>query len=413
LTVTLSNSVDRFAAPLEMLELRAMAAVAFLVFYTNFMVPPLVPAFSHEFGVTPGSLGWLVPGFSIAYGISTLIYGVLSDRAGRSPVLLSLLLFACGTTLTISFAETARELIALRILSGAGTGGIVTISLATIGDRYPFSVQGRPMGWMFGAIAAGMGLGSSLGPILNPVFGWRNEFRALSLGFALIAIVLWRCWCRGGVLHVRSESHPYRKIASEYLRILNSPRGGRTIGFIFGNGVFHGGVFAWLGVLIAERYHFGDLGIGMVLAGYGLPDLLFGGIIGGWGDRYGRKYIVPLGFLWAGACALLLAPAAAPWWGALVITALSLGFEATHPLMSSIATSLDPRHRGQITGLATFAKFLGMGAGAFLFQRLMGYGFGSALVIFAIAEILMGLAALYGFRKEASAGFSPGNSFFS
>jgi len=85
---------------------------------------------------------------------------------------------------------------------------------------------------------------------------------------------------------------------------------------------------------------------------------------------------------------------------ALIITALSLGFDATHPLMSSITTSLDPKYRGQITGFATFANFLGMGAGALCFQHLIAFGFSSALAIFASGQTLLGFAALYAFRRE-------------
>src|SRR5215467_3832327 len=130
--------------------------------------------------------------------------------------------------------------------------------------------------------------------------------------------------------------------ARSYLSILHSSRGRRTMTFIFCNGAFHGGIFAWLSLLIANLYHLGALGIGIVLAGYGLPDLLFGGIIGGWGDNYGRRYLVPLGFVWSGVCALLLGVRVSPFLAALIIAALSLGFEATHPLMSSTAISLDP-----------------------------------------------------------------------
>jgi MFS family permease len=85
---------------------------------------------------------------------------------------------------------------------------------------------------------------------------------------------------------------------------------------------------------------------------------------------------------------------------AFVIAALSAGFDATHPLMSSITTSLDPKHRGQITGFASFANFLGMGIGALCFQHLIAFGFSTALTIFASAQTLSGLAALYGFRGE-------------
>jgi predicted MFS family arabinose efflux permease len=376
-----------------------MSALALLVFYSNYMVAPLIPAFSREFAVIPDGLSWLVPGFSIAYGTSTLVYGALSDRLGRAPVLLCLLLFASLTTMTISFAATARELVTLRILSGVGCGGAVTIALAAIGDRYPYVVQGRPMGRIFGAIAAGMGLGSSLGPILNPLFGWRSEFRTLACGFAVIAIFLSRR-TKSFILTTQRRSDSFKKVALDYLFVLEAARGRRTMAFIFCNGAFHGGIFAWLGLLIASRYHLGEVGIGIVLVGYGLPDLFFGGTVGGWGDSYGRQYVVPLGFLWAGVCAIFLGLPVPRFVAALIIAALSVGFEATHPLMSSIATSLDPRHRGQITGLATFTKFLGMGVGALIFQHLIGLSFSRALMVFGMSEIVVGLAALYAFRNE-------------
>jgi predicted MFS family arabinose efflux permease len=85
---------------------------------------------------------------------------------------------------------------------------------------------------------------------------------------------------------------------------------------------------------------------------------------------------------------------------ALIITGLSVGFDATHPLMSSITTSLDPKHRGQITGFATFANFIGMGAGALFFQHLIAFGFSTVLAVFASVQTLLGLAALYAFRGE-------------
>jgi hypothetical protein len=64
---------------------------------------------------------------------------------------------------------------------------------------------------------------------------------------------------------------------------------------------------------------------------------------------------------------------------AVVITALSIGFDATPPLMSSITTSADPKHIGQIT-----ANFLGMGAGALCFQHLIALGFNIALAVFCL-----------------------------
>lgn len=381
-------------------ELRTMAAVAFLVSYSNAMIAPLIPGLARSFGVRPYDFKWLVAGFSVLYGMGTLLYGVLSDRFGRYPVIRPLLGFAAATTFSLSFAQNPRQLVLLRFLSGASTAGIVTIALSIIGDQYPYRIQGRPMGRMFGAIVAGMGVASSIGPLLNPLLGWRTEVRVVALGFAMAAYRVSQCANRA---LGRTGVDSIWKYAQEYRCVLEAPRGGRTLAFIFANGAFHGGIFAWLGVLLAARYHLGEIGIGFVLMGYGLPDLLFGLLIGSWGDRYGRRYVVPTGFFWASICAFLLALRGTPLLSALIVTALSVGFDATHPLMSSITTSLDPNHRGQITGLATFANFMGMAVGALVFRRLMMPRFSTALVGFATFEFGIGILALYAFHAEAPA----------
>jgi len=380
------------------LHLWVMASIAFAIFYGNYMVAPLISEFSNEFSVPAHQLGWLIPGYLIPYGISTLVYGAWSDWWGRAPALRALLCFAAATMILVSLSASWRTLIATRILSGVGCGGIVTIAISIVEDRYPYSVQGHPMGMMFGAIAAGMGLGSTLGPILNPIVGWRNEFRALAGVCCLGAVFV----SRNGTSVTCSSRRPSSvgRMIREYLVVLDTPRGGRTMAFIFCNGAFHGGIFAWLGLLLTRRYHLHETRIGLTLAGYGLPGIFFGATIGRWGDRYGRCYVVPLGFLWAAGCAFLLLPRSPRFAAALVITALSVGFDATHPLMSSITTSLDPKHRGQITGMATFANFLGMGMGALCFQHLIRSSFGTALAVFASAQTVAGIAALYAFRRE-------------
>src|SRR5580658_1989706 len=202
-------------------QLWVMAAIAFAIVYSNFMVPPLIPALAREFSVSPYQLGWLIPGFLIPYGISTLVYGALSDRWGRAPMLVALLCFATTTMMMVSFARSWRTLLAARILSGVGCGGIVTISLAAVGDRYPYEVQGRPMGRMFGAIAAGIGFGSTLGPILNPLVGWRNEFRGLACICCLGAAFVFKNACAG--IGVRSKPGSFRRVIHEYMVVLNAP----------------------------------------------------------------------------------------------------------------------------------------------------------------------------------------------
>jgi predicted MFS family arabinose efflux permease len=375
-----------------------MAAIALLVFFSNAMFPPLLPALAREFSVHPFDLKWLVPGFSFVYGSATLVYGIVSDRWGRTLILKLLLLFAAVELFVLSFAATVNQLIVFRVLSGLGTGGIVTIALSIIGDRYPYPVQGRPMGRMFGAMAAGMGLGASVGPLLSTLIGWRLTLRLVAAGFIIAAIWVHRCYRE---VLIEDRCLPVVSwIVNEYRCILRASRGSHALIFILANAVFHGGIFAWLGVLLAARYRLGDAAIGVALLGYGVPALFLGKLIGGWADRFGRRYVVPAGFFWAAASAALLAVTATRWMAALMVAALSIGFDATHPLMSSITTSLDPKHRGQVTGMTTFANFLGMGIGALAFRNLLHFGFPRALVAFAVFEGVSGAAAIYCFQQE-------------
>jgi predicted MFS family arabinose efflux permease len=375
-----------------------MAAIAFLVFFSNAMFPALLPELAREFHVGPFDLEWLVPGFALAYAGATLLYGIMSDRYGRPVVLNRLLCFAALAITALSFSGTAKQLVLLRTLSGLAAGGIVTISLSIIGDKYPYPEQGRPMGKMFGAVAAGMGFGVSLGPALSALIGWRWALRLVSAGFLIAACWLYKHYGRS--LATNSSDRPVSEILGEYRCILHAPRGKRTLIFIMANGLFHGGVFAWLGLFLAKRYQLGQGGIGLTLIGYGVPDLILGAFIGGWADRYGRRYVVPGGFFWAACCVWVIALSKMRWIAGVSIAALSIGFDATHPLMSSITTSLDPKHRGQLTGMATFANFVGMSIGALIFRELLRYGFPQAFLAFGGLESLFGAAAVACFRTE-------------
>ncbi|HEX2748047.1 MAG TPA: MFS transporter, partial [Verrucomicrobiales bacterium] len=376
--------------------LKTLAAAAFLVFFNAYMVAPLIPALSREFGATARSMGWVVPAYVLPYGLSTLFYGPLSDRAGRRKVLLILLPLSALTTLLVSLAWSIQSLIVLRILSGLTAGGIVTISLALIGDLYPYQRLGRALGWMFGAIAGGMAFGATLGAWLNPYLGWRNEFIILAGANGALAIVLYKL---RGLFNGRAPNPAaFKEVWHGYAALLKNPRGAKTFSFILLNGLFHGGVFSWLGFLLSQRYHLNDEGIGKALLGYGIPGLFMGPVLGRLADRFGRRRIIPAGFLLASACALSLVPASPLWTVTVIVTALSFCLDMTHPLMAGIVADLDPKRRGQAMGLNAFSIFAGFGTGAILFQLLLDRGFPVALTVFGGVQFVLGVLAFRIFR---------------
>ena len=118
-----------------------MAIVVFLVFFSNALFSPLLPTLAREFSVAPAQLKWLIPGFFGIYGIATLASGIVSDRAGRTPILKCLLLASAVGMILISLARTAQQLVILRAISGLATGGIATVAISLIGDRYPIGYR--------------------------------------------------------------------------------------------------------------------------------------------------------------------------------------------------------------------------------------------------------------------------------
>ena len=86
---------------------------------------------------------------------------------------------------------------------------------------------------------------------------------------------------------------------------------------------------------------------------------------------------------------------------ALIVTALSLSYDMTQPLLGGIVTQLGGQQRaGQAMGLNVFALFTGFGIGSFLFGEALRFGFTPALAIFAAVQMMATVAAIPLFRSE-------------
>ena len=123
---------------------------------------------------------------------STLVYGVLSDRWGRRPVLLTgLVLFVLGSALS-SMADTPTDLIVGRILQAIGAGAPATLSRAIASDAYGPEKLVKVLAYLTMAYTLGPMFAPSIGGVLIDTYGWRSTFWfALTLG-TLIAISAWR-----------------------------------------------------------------------------------------------------------------------------------------------------------------------------------------------------------------------------
>jgi predicted MFS family arabinose efflux permease len=400
------NSQDTTSSERQREQLvRLFAALSFMIFFQAFMVAPLIPHLSLEFGVSEEFIGLIVPAYMIPYGLSTLLYGLLSDRLGRRRIIyLSLTAFILLTLLTAT-AHTAQQILFWRFLTGFGASGVVPLALASIGTMFPQERRGRPLGWLFGAMAGGMAFGSSFGVMLRPYIGWRMLFVGVAVGAMPIFFALpkYKSLLDQGPKSTLSLS----ETLAGYRSLLNNPRGLRTYGTVLVNSLFHSGVYTWLGVYFVSRYHLGEIGIGLALLGYGVPGFLLGPVIGRWADRWGRRWMIPLGLAIAALSAATLILNIPIVEAAAAVALLSLGYDMTQPLLAGIVTQLGSKRPGQAMGLNVFILFTGFGVGSILFGAVAARGFNTALLTFAAVQTACALAALFLFRQETAANILP------
>ena len=392
------------SAPRWMLPV--ICSAAFLVFAQTFMVAPLLPRLAVIFHSPVAWVALAIPAYVIPQGLSILFAGPWSDRLGRRAVILgSLLVF---TTLTAATA-TARHIdtfIVWRIVTGVAAAGIVPIGLTLIGDVVPYQRRGRAVGWLFGSIAGGTATGAAVGALLEPVIGWRSLFLVVA---ALCAVVVAVAFGTRAFPHIArpAVAPPWSAVARGYVKLLELARARRTYAYVLLNAILQSGVFTWLGVYLHQRFGLGEVGIGLVLLGYGVPGLLFGPIIGRLADRYGRARIIPVGVALTGLCALSLVLPLPLVLVQVAIVLLSLGFDLTQPLLAAIATDLRGA-KGQAVALMAFSLFTGFGLGSLLFQLVLGWGFAAALGVFGSVALVAAAVAFVLFAAERPHPVLPG-----
>lgn len=382
--------------------IRVLAAATFVIFFQAFMVAPIIPTLARAFEVSPQHAGLIVPAYLVPYGVATLIYGLLADRYGLARIMAgSLLAFAILTALTAT-AHSVEELALWRVVTGLGAAGVVPLALTLVGKLFPYERRGRPLGWLFGAMAGGMAFGSTFGAVLEPYVGWRGLFLAVGLaGLAVLLVLIPRRHLLVGAAPAAGGG--LGALLQGYGSLLRTPRGARTYSFVLANSMFHSGVFTWLGLYFEQRYSLGPVGVGLALLGYGIPGFLFGPMIGRMADRHGRGPLLPLGLALGAIGAAALIPDTPLIVAAIAVTVLSLGYDTTQPLFAGIVTTLGGPRPGQAMGLNVFTLFLGFGLGSLVFGEVLHVGIGTALTLFAVVEFALALLAISLFRAERPA----------
>lgn len=154
------------------------------------VVATALPSIAASFGEV-ANLSWVVVASLIASTVAAPAYGRLGDQFGRRRMMVTALCVFMAASALCAFAPSFRILLAGRVLQGLGSGGLMTMAQALIGENVPSRQRGSYQGYLSANIVAGSTIGPVAGGFITQAFGWHAIFLAyLPLGLLAVLLVL-------------------------------------------------------------------------------------------------------------------------------------------------------------------------------------------------------------------------------
>ena len=375
------------------------------------LVIPLLPFYAERFAASPQEVTALMAVFSLMSMLTAPIWGRLSDRVGRRPVLMISMAAAALAYLWLGFASALWMLFAARALAGACAGNIAAAN-AYVADVTTPENRARGMGM----IGAAFGLGFIVGPALGGVVAGNSLATANLRAPGLIACAL-SATALLGVLFVLKESLPQGAAAQARRGRLAALRDAlsrkvlaRLLVVFFLTILAFAGMEATFALWAMAEYGWGPAQIGYLFTYVGLLSAIMqGGVIGRLTARFGEEKLLVAGLALI-AAGLLVLPLAQELPVLLAsMSGLALGMGAMQPSLNSlISRRSGAAEQGEVLGVAQSVGSLSRVLGPIMAGALFaGFGRNSP---FLVGMVLVIAAGLVGWRLppvEAAGATAP------
>ncbi|MEF3114192.1 MFS transporter [Streptomyces chrestomyceticus] len=367
-------------------QLALLVAMAFAIPAQLYLAIPIAGRIRTAYGVDAASAAWTGAAFSFAYALGFLVFGPLSDRVGRRPVLTIGALATAVTTALTAAAPDFGWFLAGRVLQGFAAATFAPAALAYVTERAP--AARRPVALSLlttGLLGAGIA-GQVFGQLMAEHADWRAAFWPAAIGYAMAAAILWRLLPPGSA----GSAASVREVAEAASGLI------RTKGpaAVFGSAVTVFGSFvAFYAVLERElRETSGyDADQMLLVQAVGAVGLLAGPLVNRRFGAKGPRTLAVAGYLTAAAGLLLalLAQAAAMTGVLIGVSVLFVaGTSLIVPGLVGLLHELAPHARGTAGAVNTFVLFVGASAGQLAAAQL---GYRPMLMVLVLATLAAGL----------------------
>jgi len=371
------------------------------------IVVPILPYFAKSLDTSPATLGLLLAVYPAFQFVFSPIWGRLSDRVGRKPVMLATILGSAGALALLGISHSLVGLFAGRILGGV-FGANISVATAYVADVTREEERTRWMGMVGACFGIGFVLGPAIGGLLAPnldgswpasaFFGPTLSTHIAPFGYGipmLLASVLaainfvFAAWEL-----TEPQRHARREPSAGRIEMLHNPAVRRlcVLNLIFSLAVTQlETIFAYF---MIDRFQFDAMHVAFILVGMAV---LMGGIQGGairsLAARFGERKLALTGFAIMAASLL-----AVPFMPSVVWVLPPLAFSAIGrgigqpPILSLVSMAASPSERGSVMGTfqssASLARVLGPTAAGALYAGHHGGPFVVAAGLMFIAFVL-------------------------
>ena len=346
------------------------------------IIIPLNPYLARAFGATPFMVGVLMSVYSLMQFIFAPVWGQLSDRFGRRPIILCTLLGGGLAHLGFACADSMTGLLLARALAGL-FGGNISTAMAYIADITEEKDRSKGMGM----IGAAFGLGFILGPMIGGASAelGRRLGTTPPLGESFPALIA-AAVCGLNFLSACKflpESRkfggpaPHRGLRFQRIwRALSTPVLGTLMLIIFINTFAMAHVEASLFLLVQERFawsmaqaSFGFGYIGVILV------FTQGYLIRKWMPRAGERKLLLIGLLLSAAGFALISASGGLGLLTVAVTLLGLGSGLANPALNGSVSlvsgsEVQGNNLGVSQSLSSLARILGPATGGALYQHM-------------------------------------------
>lgn len=351
------------------------------------MVIPFLPGVARHLGASDLVATLTGSVYSLMQFLLVPVWGRLSDRVGRRPILLISIAATAAGMVLLGFADTLALLFAARIFTGAATANIA-VAQAYIADVTP--PEGRARG--MGLIGLAFGLGFIFGPFFGgelarlPLHGRPGALPAFAAaGLSLINLVMATITLpeslpperRGKTTNHRAS--PFDLGA--FRRALGTPDLGRALTINFLVVFWFAGMEQTFRLFTDDAFHMSAAGTGRILGLVGITAAIIqGGLIGRLSRRFGEVRLLGAGLLLqTGGFSLLGLSSHLSAGGRTVLAGSAMLIAAGSGLVSPSVSSYVSRRAardaqgvtlGSLQSLSALARALGPAAGGLLYQTI-------------------------------------------